>query len=199
MATTKLIIKQGKTFSRVFYWENKAVRVFKAITAITKAAPVQITAVGHGLVTNWKAAVTGARGMSQINASTYPPRSSDYRPVTRVSADIVTISDIDSSKYKTYTSGGFLTYFQPVDLTGYTARMTIKDVIGGTTLLSLTPANNRIIIDTAAYSITVTLAAADTDDLIWTKGVFDLELVSSTDVVTELDKGTVTVIKEVTT
>lgn len=86
-----------------------------------------------------------------------------------------------------------------MDLTGYTARLAVKDKIGGTVLLSLTTENGGIAIDNVAKTITLTIAATATDDFTWTRGVYDLELISPAGVVTALISGKVTVTKEVTT
>ena len=86
-----------------------------------------------------------------------------------------------------------------MDLTGYTARLAVKDKIGGTVLLSLTTENNGIVIDNAKKTITLTVEATATDDFTWTRGVYDLELISPAGVVTALITGRVSVTKEVTT
>jgi len=50
-------------------------------------------------------------------------------------------------------SGGYVVYYTPVNLVGYTARMTIKDKIGGTVLATLVmQAGTGFVIDTAAQT-----------------------------------------------
>ena len=71
--------------------------------------------------------------------------------------------------------------------------------MGGTELLRLDTTNSRITIDTAGYTISLTIDATTTAGLAWTKGVYDLEVVSGSGVVTALLSGTITVSKEVTT
>lgn len=193
-----LVIEQGSTYAQVVRWEA-APTIYKPITAITQTAPVQITAVGHGLPPGWRAAVIAVKGMSGINAPNVPPKDKDYHPVTVVGNDTIQLNDVSAANLSAYVSGGYLQFNTPVDLTGYTARMTIKDKVGGTMLLSLTTANNRIVIDTSNHKITLTITATDTALITWSKGVYDLELVSATGVVTALMAGSVTVIDEVTT
>jgi hypothetical protein len=98
-----------------------------------------------------------------------------------------------------------ITYLQadgsPRDLTGYTAKMQIKDVIGGTTLYELTTENGRIIIDGPNARISMEILDTVTSGFTWTHGVYDLEISSpeATPTVTRLVQGSVTVTPEVTT
>jgi hypothetical protein len=85
----------------------------------------------------------------------------------------------------------------PVDLSGYTARMHIRDKVGGTLLLELTTENGRIEVDDILKEIRRTISADDTADITWRKGVFDLEMVQ-VDYVIKIDSGTVDVADEVT-
>lgn len=87
----------------------------------------------------------------------------------------------------------------PIDLTGYTARMQVREKVTSTTpLLTLTTENGGIALGGAAGTIAVTAAATLTDDIAVKRGVYDLELVSAGDVVTRLIEGCVTVSPEVT-
>lgn len=202
MAAKKLnlTIRQGETFIRVIRWETLPF-VYKAITAITNAAPVRITAVGHGLVSGWRAAVISAGGMDEINALYDPPRDSDFKQVTAIDADNIEINSVNSAEFDQYTSGGYLKYYTPVSLAGYSARMTVRNKIGGTIIIQFTSGapDNRIALDDANHTITLTIAATDSDDLDFQTGVYDLELVGPTGVVTTLYYGTVTLTREVTT
>lgn len=210
MADTRdLAIQQGKTFSLVIRWESEPV-IRKAITAISLASGApRLTVAGHGLTNGWRCAVTRAKGMTQINAENYPLRSSDYHPATVIDTDTVEFNDVtpvddNGKEWPAYVSGGFLEWYSPVDLTGQTARMKIKDKIGGTVLASTelgdAPLNVlSIAIDNAAKTITLTIAATDTDDFAWKTGVYDLEMVSATGVVVAIMAGKVLVTKEVTT
>lgn len=190
-------ILQGDTFTRVVRWETLPF-IYKAITGITQAAPVVVTAVGHDLKTGWRAAVVSVRGMKEINAEHSPPRDSEFNQVTVPDADHVSFNMINSSDFDAYTSGGYLQYYTPVSLAGFTARMTIKDRKGGNVLLTLVSPTD-IALDDTAHTITITITATATAALTWTKGVYDLELVSGAGAVTKLYTGSITVSKEVTT
>lgn len=197
--TTKLnlTIRQGETFTRIIRWETLPF-VYKAITAIQQSAPARVTATGHGLKTGWRAAIINVRGMRQINAQNDPPRDSEFMPVTYVDDNTVTFNKVSSADYSAYASGGYLMYYTPVDLAGYTARLTIKDRVGGTVLLQLTSPTD-IVLDNTEHTITVTVSATATAGLAFTKGVYDLEMVSPTGTVTTVFSGNVAVAKEVTT
>jgi hypothetical protein len=88
----------------------------------------------------------------------------------------------------------------PINLTGYTARMHVRLKREDTdTLLVLTTENGRIALGGAAGTVTLTVTAADTAALDWTgPAVYDLELISGGGVVTRLLMGRVTLSKEVT-
>jgi hypothetical protein len=199
MAATRydLLLRQGETYQRVVRWEALPL-VWKAITAITNTGPVRITAVGHGIPDGWRAVVKDAGGMDEINTPNWPPRVSDFHKTTVESSDVVNFNDVSAAEYDPYTSGGYLVYYTPVVLTGYSARMKIKDRIGGTVLASFTSPTD-IDVNTSQHTITLTIAATATDDYTWSRGVYDLEVVSGAGVVTALLSGSVTIIKEVTT
>lgn len=87
----------------------------------------------------------------------------------------------------------------PVNLTGYTARMQMRRRHSATEkILDLTTQNGAIALGGAAGTIEVTVPATATDDISVRSGVYDLELVSASGVVTRLIEGGVTVTPEVT-
>lgn len=202
MATKKLnlVIRQGETFTRVIRWETPPY-IYKAITGITQSGPCVITSVAHGLKSGWRAAVVSVRGMREINAEHSPPRDSEFHQVTVLGNDTVSLNEVNSSDYSPYTSGGYLQFYTPVNLTGYSARMQIKDRIGGTVLLELTDGapDNRIVIDAANNTVTLTITPTDTAALGFISGTYDLEMVSAGGVVTTIFSGRITIVKEVTT
>ena len=199
MAADKdFIIEQGKTFSQVLRWEAPPI-IYKAITAITQTAPARLTVTAHGIPNGWRVAVVSVKGMTQINAPNSPPKDKDYVQATVVDANTVELNTVNAADYKAYSSGGYLQLNTPVDLAGYTARMSVKDKVGGTELLRLDTVAGDIVIDNVAKTITLTVSAVDTAAITWKKGVYDLELISSGGVVTALLSGTVVLAKEVTT
>lgn len=193
-----LTIRRGETFTRVVRWEAMPV-VFKAISGITQAAPAVVTANGHGIPDGWRVAIVSVKGMTQINAESDPPTAADYHKVKVLTANTLQLEGVNTSLFKPYTSGGYLQFNTPVDLSGCTARMQIKDKVGGTVLKSLTTENGGITLDNTLKTITINISAADAAAFTWTKAVYDLEMVSTGGVVTALLEGTVKVTPEVTT
>lgn len=192
-----LKIRQGETFQRVIRWETLPL-IWKAISGIAQNAPVQITVPNHECPDGWKALVKDAGGMDEINTKNWPPRAGDFHRVAVESSSVVNFNDVSAVEFDPYTLGGYLVYYTPVPIAGYSARMKIKDRIGGTELDSLVSPTD-IEIDDVNFKMTLTIAAAVSELWTFTRGVYDFEVVSPTGVVTALLSGTVTVTKEVTT
>lgn len=195
---TDLVIRKGETFSRVLRWESLPF-IYTPITAISKAAPVVITAAGHGLADGWRAAVVSAGGMRQINAKKMPPRLSELHRVTFVSSSQLVFNDVDSTEFSTYTSGGALVSYTPASLSGYSARMQVRATAEAAdpALVSLV-SPTEIALDDTAHTITITIDAVTTAAYTWYAGEYDLELVSLGGTVTKVMSGSITAIDEVT-
>ena len=87
----------------------------------------------------------------------------------------------------------------PVDLTGYTAKMQVRQSPqSGTVLLELSTTNGRITLGGASGTITLALIASTTAAINWRRGVYDIELTSGDGTVTRLIEGEIQVSKEVT-
>ena len=190
---TKLNFKmyQGGTFNEVIRWEDY-LKVYKPISAITKSAPVVVTATDHGIPTGWRARVLNVLGMKEINSG------DSYYVATSTTTHTVTFNSINSLAYSDYLSGGVLEYYQPVDLTGVTARMQIRDKITSSTIiLELTTENGGIVIDTFNKTITIVISAVQTALLSFTSAVYSVELVKGL-IVTPFIQGSITLEKEIT-
>lgn len=87
-----------------------------------------------------------------------------------------------------------------INLTGYTARLAVRDTYSsGTAILSLTTENGGISLGGSAGTITLAASATTTAALSAPfSGVYDLEVVSGGGVVTRLLEGAATVSPEVT-
>jgi len=182
--SNSITITRGKTFTQIIRWETLPI-VYRPITGIAQSAPAAITCPSHGVPDGWRVAIVSVKGMRRINASN-PPRPEEYHQATVVDADTITLNDVNAASYDAWTSGGYVQYYTPMDLTGFTARMLVKDEIGGTVLVELTTENGGISIDNTKKTITRTLSATATAAFTWDQGVCDLELVSPTGVVTGL-------------
>lgn len=192
-----ITIVRGETFSMVVRWMLKDQIVRKAITAISLASGApRLSVASHGLTDGWPVSPYGVLGMTQINAKNTPPRDDDYHKVTVVDPNTVELSgvtpvDDNGGMWDAYESGGFIQFYAAQDLSGYMARLDIKDKKGGTVWASSEAADapKDIIVatvDPAAKIVTLTIDEADTAAITAMKGVTDLEMVSPTGVVTKL-------------
>ena len=189
MTDKEILIQKGKTFSLVVRWETEPI-IRKAITAISLAtgAP-RLTISSHGIPDGWNGTVYGVEGMKQIN-------DVGVQQLTVIDANTIELNGVtpvdDNGKmWPAYTSGGFVKFYTPKSLASYTARMDIKDKIGGTVWASSEVADTPydiidIALDDVTKTITLTVDAVDTAALTAKKGVADLELVSAGGVVTKL-------------
>ena len=202
-ARQDLTIVQGKTFTRVLRWESLPF-IYKAISSITQAAPAVVnTSASHGVPDGWRVAIVSVQGMEEINAST-PPKEREFVKATVLTGTSLELNSVNSSEYTAYTTGGYVQYYTPVALSGYTARMQVKDKVGGTVLAStdVDDAPKDVItvtVDDVTKTITIAIAATDTAAFAWKKGVYDLEMVSGSGEVTALLTGNISVTAEVTT
>lgn len=87
-----------------------------------------------------------------------------------------------------------------INLTGYTARLHVRatQAAADPPLLTLTTENSGITLGGSTGEIILNITATATAGFTWVTGVYDLELISGTGVVTRLLKGTITVDPEVT-
>lgn len=184
-------IYQGSTFKEVLRYESTT-KVYKPITAISQNAPCVVDSVSHGLPVGWRFWISNVKGMKEIN-------STDPYLATSVTSDSVTINSLNSIDFTAYTSGGVISYNEPVNLTGYTARMQIRGKLEDSEIItSLTTENSGIEINNSNKTITLNIAAAATALFTFQTAVYSLELVSSGGEVTPFANGTMTLVKEVT-
>ena len=83
----------------------------------------------------------------------------------------------------------------PFDLDGYSIRAQIRSTTGNLLFEFSSEIGNVLV---AANSITLVWTHTQTTGWRWEEGVFDVEIVSSLGVVTKIDRGFVTLIKEIT-
>ena len=193
-APAKLNFKlyQGSTFNEILRWES-SVKVYKPITAITKSAPLVVTAVGHGVPLEWRVKFTNIAGMTDLNST------ETYHIVTSKTSDTLTINNINSLGFKDYVSGGVVEYNTPTDMTGYTARMQLRSKLDSTTVIEeLTTENGKIVIDNVNKTIKLLISATTTAAYTFPSAVYSLELISSGGQVTPFANGIITLVKEVT-
>ena len=165
--------------------------VYRPITAIAAMAPVRLTC-DHGLPADWLIWVQDVQQMQELNRS--PRRELPHRAevVDATTLEINTLSALGRSPV-----GGQIIYQPPVDLTGATARMQIRDKPGGTLQLELSTTNGGLAI-TGPGTIERTLSATDSAGITWLGGVYDLEVTYADGTVHRYFEGPVTVSLEVT-
>lgn len=192
-----ITIRKGSTFADTIYYAQPVLTV-KPITGITKSGQAVVTSAGHGVAVDWWAWIVGAAGMDKINH-----RAEDLKNLNKayrayyVDANTLRL-DLDTSRFSTYTSGGELLYLPPVDLTGYTARMQIRQPdADGVVVHSLTTEDGGLTLS-ANGEINRLISAAATELFDFECGVYDLELVSAAGVVTPIVRGSVELQDEVT-
>lgn len=182
---------QGGTFKEVLRRET-AVKGYAPITGITKAAPMVITSVGHGIPIGWRVKVTNVSGMKEINSSDV------YHVVTDSTANTVIINAINSLGYTEYTSGGVMEYNLPADLSTTTARMQIRSKLeDDIVILELTTENGGILVDNALKTITIVISAVQTAGLTFSSAVYSMELIEGSEVIPFI-YGSLTLEREIT-
>lgn len=188
--TQDFCVRAGETFHPTIRWGETTLKS-AAITAITNAAPAVITATAHGVPNGWPVAVVSVVGMTQINASRYPPSGRDMHNATVLTPDTLALNDVNSADWPAYASGGFVVYSAPQTLTGVSFTMNIWDNPNrtGTPLATLTSAS-AITVDTVNMTITPLLQTAG---LTWDTGYYTLSATDASSVVTDILTGTINI------
>jgi hypothetical protein len=187
-------IFQGSTFQQAYRWESET-KVYVPIQTIQKSAPCIITtSEPHNLPVGWRFRVVGAGGMKEINS----PCDSFYL-ASNTTGSSININQINSLNYSTYTSGGVVEYNQPVPLTGYGARMQIRETVESTDVLySTSSENGDINLDLNTSTISLNIPANITQTFKFTCAVYSIELYDNTGIVISFLTGNLILIPEVT-
>lgn len=208
MAADKdITILQGSALNLPVRWMDGDRIIRKPITGISIASGApRLDVAGHGCPNGWPSAVTLVKGMTPINAKNADPKGNDYRTTTVIDTDTLeynAVSPVDDNgrEWPAYTSGGFVQWFAPMDLTGKSASMVIYDKKGGTVLASTEAAHSPLdvitaTVDTANKVITFSIKSSDTADFTWKKGVYEAEVYSNADDKQRIAEGEVTISRE---
>ena len=87
----------------------------------------------------------------------------------------------------------------PIDLTGATAKMQVRDTKGGSKLaFTLTSPSGGITIDTATGKLNIRMTPTQTNKLYYPKSAYDIMLIESNGVKTKLVEGFLTLSRSVT-
>jgi hypothetical protein len=183
-------VYQGSTFSQTLRWESSS-KIYVPITNISRTAPMIVTAPYHEVPVGWRAKISGAVGMKEVN-------SLDYIIATHVTTDTITFNSINSLTFGIYTGGGVLEYNQPFELGLYTARMQIRAKLEDSVVIKeLTTENGGIIINNSNKTILLFISAVDTTLFTFQTAVYSLELVNG-NIVLPFANGNLSLVKEVT-
>ena len=186
-------IYQGSTFQETYRWESQT-KVYVPIQSITKAAPCVITtSQDHNLPNNWRFKVVGAGGMKEINSL-----SDNYHIATNTTNNTITINQVNSLQYTTFTSGGVIEFNEPVPLSSYGARMQIRETVDSPTVIyEATSQAGQIVLDNTYKTITITVLGNVTSGFNFSTAVYSLELFNGNNVIPFL-VGNLTLVPEVT-
>lgn len=187
-------VYQGSTFEEIYRWESET-KVYVPILSISKAAPCVITTTSqHTMPVGWRFRVAGAGGMKEINSI-----GDNYYLATNTSATSATINQVNSLMYTTYTSGGVIEYNQPVPLTGYSARMQIRETVDSpTTLYSTDSVTGHLSLDLQLMTIGIKIPAQVTQQFTFSTAVYSIELYKPDGSVVPFLTGNLTLVPEVT-
>jgi hypothetical protein len=186
-ATIPLRIIQGATLRDTLRIMQPRLE-YRPITAIASTAPVRLT-VDHSLPANWLCWIQGVTGMQELNRAHRRELPHRVEVIDEQTLEINTLSAVGLKP-----AGGQLIYQRPVDLTGATARMQIRDKPGGALLLDLSAG----LTVGASGTISRELSAEATAGLSWATGVYDIEVEYEDGTVHRYFEGPVTVSPEVT-
>lgn len=197
-AKYNFVVNKGATFNPVLLYSQPTF-VVKAITGVTKSGRAVVTAPGHGITQDWSVYVVGLVGMDRLNHKSdeleIPAKAYLARYVDGSNLRL----EVDTTRMDAWVSGGELLYRPPMDLTGYTARMHVRETVDATTsLVSLTTENSGIVLGGTAGTVELVIAADVTKDITVSQAVYDLEIVDTFSKVTRLLEGSITFKKEVT-
>lgn len=162
-------------------------REYRDISAIAPSAPLRLTVPGHQLLGDWLVWVAGVSGFPDLNR--VPGRQLAHRAEV-IDADTLEINSLSGIGLS--PAGGQLIYQPPVDLSGATARLVIRErEDGGNELLSL--ATGHGISAGAPGTLVVELDAEDTTAISWTAGWYHLDVTFPDGSVSRFFRGPATV------
>lgn len=191
-------IHKGETYRWTIRPETASL-VYVPISTISLTAPVQIGTTGaHGMPDGWRFAVTGAKGLTQLNAAvdqeTFLPADSDYFQGVVVDPNTIKIDHVNATQFPAYTSGGVLQYFLPMNLNACSIRAQIRTKTRAATLmLDLTPyATMSIPLCRFDFSVPAAITSAVVGD----EGVLGVEIIDGSGSVLTLPNEDIVFLKE---
>lgn len=188
-AMSTLKITRGSTYADTLYWDQGKTAFLEG--TLIPGAPARIAAVAHGLPPLWFVRVEGYNVINGISPTV------EYECIA-VDDDTLELVGLNGTGFR--AAPVVVAYYPPVDLTGYSARMQIRDDDGNLLVELLSTAAEgapRLTIDPVACTIKREIPATVTAAITVDTGVFDTEMVNGA-YVTKIDSGAVTIGYEVT-
>lgn len=187
----QISLYQGATYSQTWRW-GAAPLVYKSITAVTVQTPLTVTVLAHGVPDGWSVALADLVGLEPLNASQWPPATTDFHSASLIDANTLAFRDIDGNRSGTYSTGGVIAYFTPISLIGASAVFNVYTYPPSSVTGLQTPilTANAVVVD-AAKTITVTLTSANTATLTASQYSYALVITDASGNVTVLDSGIV--------
>lgn len=174
-----ITIYRGETFEfGILYAEDEFMSPYPVVTAMVQTAPVRLTVVGHGIPDGWPVRIACVRAPEELNT---PEDSWVYPKV--IDADTIELNDMNANCWRTFSGPGVLIVPKPADLTGWHCRAQVRNKVGGDLLFSWhsDPSESPdapVIVDVALSQFVLTMTAAQSEALDWSKGVYDAEVIS---------------------
>lgn len=159
--TYDIIIEQGTSWDEVLTWFD--VPIGGQISNTVANPTVVTTTVAHGLANGDKVDIEGSNSMPSIEGE---------HTVTVISGTTFSIP------VNVTAAGNAGKLRKAINLSGYTARMKVKDAAGAT-VMSLTEADGITL--GVQGAITLRRTAAQTAAFTWSRGKYDLELAAAAD------------------
>lgn len=193
-----LEIKQGKTLVTRFRWATPPF-VYLPIEQVHLTAPLRLTITGHDLKPGWPVAIVACKGQGsgRLNAQTDPPKPEDYRQAVITDQDTIEFNEVNGALISEPVTGGFIQFYSPRDLTGFSVFMEIRNRVGGDVLFTASSITGHFALDNDASLITLRIPPSDSEQFEFLRGVYDIEITDGTDTYL-LAKGPVSVEREVT-
>lgn len=194
----EITVTRGKTFEYGMLYAESLMS-YATLSAMPNKAPVRVTATGHGVPDGWPVTVTGVKSPTELNT---PAGSAFIASV--IDADTIEFNELNGANWRSLSGTGVIAFRAPFDLTGCQARAQVRSKVGGDLLFSWhsdagQSPDGVIELSVDTSQIILKMTAAMTAALEWTKGVFDVELITpggSVLAVTAISK--ITVADEVT-
>lgn len=165
-AKTRLVIPRGATFRKLWTWLS-IIDMTKAVSGVTRGYPTTLTAVDHDMPDGEiPVALLDLGDLITLDDSGLPSADPKFRRLAlKIDDDTFTIK-VDSTEFAAYTSGGYVVYRIPKDLTGATARAQFRtDADAEEALLELTTENDGLVLGGTEGTVEMVLSESQATDI----------------------------------